>query len=264
MMTLFSVLNCSAEIIQIKDIKQVFNGLQEADQKTLVIFDVDMVLIQPSDPAYQMANIKRYGSIAKKVMNQIPPEKQMVFLSLMTVASKSILIDERLPCFLQELTQRGIPTIALTANLTGKLGSIQNMEKWRVEDLKRLGIDFSPSAPCHSPILFDQLPAYRGSYSSYLDGVLFVNGTVISKGDLLLSYLSQTGLTPNKVVFVDDREDNLKSLDLAIQKLSYPIEYVGFHYLGAMEYPSQVIDEGQFSSAWENLASQAILERGSE
>lgn len=81
-----------------------------------------------------------------------------------------------------------------------------------------------------------------------LDGVLFVNGTAVSKGDAFLSFLEKSGFSPSKVIFVDDREDNLKSLEAAIQKLDRSIEYQGFHYLGAQKYQSTPISEEDFES----------------
>ena len=69
--------------------------------------------------------MKRFGGISKQIMKEIPSEKLMMFLSLMTVSSDPILIDECTPPFLSSLSQKGIPTIALTANLTGSFGPIE-------------------------------------------------------------------------------------------------------------------------------------------
>ena len=55
------VFSCQAKITQVDDMKEVFDQFNNADEKTLAIFDVDMVLVQPSDPAFQMANMKRFG-----------------------------------------------------------------------------------------------------------------------------------------------------------------------------------------------------------
>lgn len=251
-----NVFACHAQITRVTDMKEIFEAFNEADSKTLAIFDVDMVLVQPSDPAFQMANMMRYSTIAKRIMKEVPADKQMVFLSLMTINSHPILIDANVPQILEQITARGIPAMALTANLTGHLGSIEKMEHWRVESLKKLGIDFSLSAPCKLPIVFDNLSSYRGNYSTYLDGVLFVNGSTVSKGDAFLSFLEKSGFSPSKVIFVDDREDNLKSLEAAIQRLNCSIEYHGFHYLGAQKYPSEIISEEEFESRWQKLLLQ--------
>lgn len=249
--------SCHAEIKQVNDMKEVFEYFTEADSKTLAIFDVDMVLVQPSDPAFQMANMKRFGAISKRIMKEVPTEKQMMFLSLMTTSSDPVLIDDSTPQFLKQIIQKGIPAMALTANLTGSFDRIKSMEQWRVNSLRCLGIDFSESAPYKASLMFDNLASYRGYYSNYLNGILFVNGTVISKGDAFLSFIEKTKLSPERIIFIDDREDNLKSLEAAIQKLDKPIEYHGLHYIGAQKYPSKTISEEEFESRWQQLALQA-------
>ncbi|MCE5317800.1 MAG: DUF2608 domain-containing protein [Parachlamydia sp.] len=236
--------------------QEVFDYFQDADSRTLAIFDVDMVLVQPGDPAFQMANMKRFGAICKSILNDVPVDKQMLFLSLMTISSDPVLIDDRAPQFLQQIQARGIPTMALTSNLTGKCGPIPSMEEWRIEGLRRLGIDFSKTAPWQTPLIFDNLAPYRGNFSNYLNGFLFVNGTVVSKGEAFLAYLEKTDFSPLKIIFIDDREENLKSLEAAIRKLDKPIEYQGLHYLGAQKYPSQTISEEEFTSRWQQLASK--------
>ncbi len=247
---------CYAQIREINDMKEVFDAFNDADSKTLAIFDVDMVLIQPSDPAFQMANMKQYSAICKRIMKEIPTNKHMVFLSLMTTSSNSILIDDRIPQFIGKIIQRGVAVMALTANLTGKFNTISKMEQWRVDELRQLGIDFSKTAPCGRSLVLDDLASYRGNYSTYLNGILFVNGTTVSKGEAFLSFLKKTNFAPNKVIFVDDREDNLKSLEAAIQKLDRSIEYQGIHYLGAQNYPSKIISEEEFECRWQKLASK--------
>lgn len=119
-------------------------------------------LIQPSDPAFQMANMKCFGAISKRIMKEVPTEKQMMFLSLMTISSDPVLIDNSTPQFLKQIIQKGIPVMALTANLTGSFGTIRNMEQWRVNSLRCLGIDFSESAPYKALL---NLASYRGYYS---------------------------------------------------------------------------------------------------
>jgi hypothetical protein len=154
MLMTLCIFSCHAQIIQVNDMKEVIDYFNSANSKTLAIFDVDMVLVQPSDPAFQMANMKRFGSVSKRILKDVPAEKQMMFFSLMTISSEPVLIDECTPQFLNSPCQRGIPTIALTANLTGSLGTIKNMEEWRIQNLKLLGIDFTQSAPYQQLLIF--------------------------------------------------------------------------------------------------------------
>lgn len=236
--------------------KEVFDCFHDADSNTLAIFDVDMVLVQPSDPAFQMVNIKRFGAVSKRILNEVSPDKQMMFLSLMTISSDPMLIDAATPQYLQQIAQKRVLMMALTANLTGPFGWIKSMEKWRLKSLCELGIDFSQTAPFPQAIEFKDLASYRGNYSTYLNGMLFVNGTVVSKGDAFSSFLTKTNLSPKKIIFIDDREDNLKSVEAAVQKFDQGIEFRGLHYLGAQKYPSKMISEDEFESRWQKLASE--------
>src|SRR5690554_2745246 len=115
MMMTLTFFMCHAEITQVNNMKEVFSYFNNADSKTLAIFDVDMVLIQPSDPAFQMANIRRFGNTAKRILKEIPAEKQMMFLCLMTTSCDSQLIDNNTPQILQQIMQKGVQAMALTA-----------------------------------------------------------------------------------------------------------------------------------------------------
>lgn len=249
---------CNAEITQVDDMAKVFDYFNEANANTLGVFDIDMVLTQPSDPAFQMANMKRFSSIAKKIMLKIPEDKRIAFLSLMSISSDLILIDNRTPHLLLQLAGKGIPAIALTANLTGEFASIKNMETWKIKHLRILGIDFSKNNFHKEQIIFKDLPSFRGNYSVYTEGIIFVNGTRCSKGEALLAFFEKIGAYPKEVIFVDDREENLKSVEASLQKVNRVIKFTGIHYVGAKQFLSEQISEGQFEARWSELAEQAL------
>lgn len=246
---------CSAQITQVSDMKDVFAYFEEADAHTLAVFDVDMVLVQPSDPAFQMPTMKRYKSIAKQIMKDVSDE--MVFLSLMGLAGEPILVDSNTPRLLSNLHKKGVCTIAFTANLTGSLGAIPNMAEWRICHLKRLGLNFSEHSPYKQRIIFSQFPSYRHYYPEYIDGILFTNGNASSKGEVFVEFLKEAHVRPTKIIFVDDREENLKSVEEALQKFDSSIAYEGIIYVGAKNYPSIEITEKQFELRWQALANEA-------
>lgn len=175
---------------------------------------------------------------------------------MIAIRSPAVLIDNRTPQLLNQILQRGIPTIALTAHLTGPLGTVSKIEQYRIDELRQLGIDFYKTAPCQQTIVFDDLVAYRGNYPIYCHGVLFTNGNAVTKGKAFSSFLKRINFYPNKVIFIDDREDNLKSLEMAIQQIDKSIEYQGLHFMGALQYPSKIISENEFESQWQRLASE--------
>ena len=62
-----------------------------------------------------------------------------------------------------------------------------------------------------------------------------------------------------KVIFIDDREENLKNVEVALQTLPTPISYQGLLFTGAINYPSQAIPEEQFEEKWQKLADEASV-----
>ncbi len=236
--------------------KEVFHHFDTADSTTLAIFDIDLVLVQPSNPAFQMPNVTRHLGVARAMLQELSREQKTLLYSLMTINSDAMLIDSSTPQLLQQLHKKGVPSMALTANLTGEFSTVKSMEKWRVATLKRLSVDFSVSAPAQTPITFDNLAKYRSNPSTYLDGILFTNGTAVSKGEAFLSFLDKTKLSPTKVIFIDDVKENLTSLESALQKHSTPIEYHGIHFTGANNYPSKLISEEEFTCQWEKIITQ--------
>ncbi len=243
-----------ATINKVNTMEEVTRYFANADCDTLIIFDIDMVLIQPSDPAFQMANMVHFRNVAKRISQSIPQEKKNLFLTLMLLNSDSILVDTYTPTLLSRLIENSVPTIALTSNLTGPLKNIASLEAWKINRLCKLGIDFTSSAPMQENQTFCDLPSYRGNYSSYKQGILFANGPVCPKGDVLIRFLQIAGLHPKRVIFIDDREDNLKNVEESLNKYNPLIQYDGIHYLGANLYPSPQISEQEFETKWSALA----------
>ena len=238
--------------------QEVMTRFKNSNVTTLAVFDIDMVLIQPSDPAFQMANMKRHSTIVKRIISSIPLGKKELFLTLMAINTAAILIDEQTPFYLQELYSKGIPTVALTSNLTGQLADVANLESWKSQVLQKVRIDFSCSAPYSDAIIFDDLPTFRGNYSLFTKGILFANGPACPKGDVLVQFLQVAAQCPQRIVFIDDRKENLQNVEQALQKYDPSIQFEGLHYLGAKDYPSPIIEEKEFEARWIALTNQAM------
>ncbi len=234
--------------------QEVKRHLKEATSDTWVIFDIDMVLVQPAEPAFQMANMRKHSEIAKRILLTVPENKRAIFLTLMTFYSPFVLIDTSTPLFIEELKRQNVPTLALTANLTGRLAHIPLLELWKKKELGSFGIDFTTTAPSTENIVFNHLPTYRDNYCLYNNGILFTNGDACSKGELLVNFLQRGIPLPNHIIFVDDRDDNILNVKDFLS-VHYPkIRYTGIHYLAANDYPSVPIKEKDFEKKWEALA----------
>ncbi|NGX54607.1 MAG: hypothetical protein KR126chlam2_00221 [Chlamydiae bacterium] len=251
------VATCYGTITKVDTMQEVMCHFENADSDTLAIFDIDKVLLQPSDPAFQTLNIKYHRESVNKVIRSLPEDKIPIFVVLASIHSDSILVDEKTPDYLQQLNERGIPSIALTANFTGSIGPVDNLESWKINRLNLLGYDFTAMAPSSEQIVFDDLPSYRGNYSLYTDGALFTNHPDCTKGELLVRFLQLTKVSPKRVIFIDDHLNNLESVEEALACHDPSIQYDGLLYLGADDYPSTLLTEEAFETRWEAIASMA-------
>lgn len=246
----------SADIQEVHTMQEVANYLQGLEKTDLAIFDIDMVLTQPDDPAFQMSNMYRHLPVAKKIINQVPKEKQGIFFTLMHTICDSSLIDPFCLEILDKLAENNIPTMALTGTFTGKFLNIESLEEWKIDSLRILGIDFSKSSPHSKEIVFHQ-PTARGNFPVYTQGILFVNGLSESKGKALTTFLTTIGYSPQKVLFIDDREEHLKTVESCLHAFNPFIEYIGLLFTGVNDYPSAEISAEEFEERWQVVAALA-------
>jgi hypothetical protein len=201
---------CFAEIVSIESFAEV----NEIDSQTLVVFDVDEVLITPEDL------VLRVRGFRSKYHDEITPE----LLSIALSETKYELVDPNAAKFIQDLQQRGIKTIALTRARTGKFGVIDCCAEWRIKQLSNLNIDFSKSFSEVPPMVFSE-----GEHPAlYKQGILFVGDAEVSKGELLGAFFDRIGFHPKKVIFFDDQMKNLKSVEKELNDRD--IAYQGFYF----------------------------------
>lgn len=222
-----------AEVIQVADLNLLEGEFAHLDAHSLVLFDVDHTLIQPKDAILR----KPAEALAQKYIQAIlgnpvfaPPNKyaEGYLLSKALLQMQFELVDAKTPSLIKKLHQKGIKTIALTAANTGPFGVISSMENWRIQQLRKLGIDFSSAFPRFPLLTFEQ---YKKNHSLPLfkDGVLFSINT--TKGAILTEFLKKIDWVPRRVVFIDDRLEYIQSVDLALQKMG--IQFLGLHYIAA-------------------------------
>jgi hypothetical protein len=251
-------MRCFAQIFQVESMEEVMEHFKEAHCTTLAVFDIDMTLIQPQEPAFQMANIYKHGDVAKRVIQSLPHEKRDIFFSLTTLSSESVLVDENTPDHLETLSDNGVISMALTSALTGSLEDVSSLEEWKSEDLRSQGIDFGFLLSHLDRIVFFELPSYRGNYPTFLDGIMFTNGSSCSKGKALIAFLRFSGLKPQLVIFSDDKLDHVKDVEAELLAYDPSIQYKGLHFLGALHFPTPHLSKEAFTDRWEEVAARAL------
>lgn len=229
-------------IIETSTVDEVEKAIEDADQSTLVLFDVDETLILAADPILRPAARGIFNELAKKTIKNpelVPPGtyEEHYFLGLILFHIQYALVDPKIIPLIESLQSKQIKTIAFTKLFTGPFGKIPSLEDWRIAHLRKLDIDFR----CAFPHLFvKEVPGIgnEGKSALFKEGVLFANAH--DKGPVLSAFLKELDWAPKKVIFVDNRLDYLESVEEALEGTG--IDYLGLHYT-AVEYQTVDIDK---------------------
>lgn len=231
-----------SQIHSVENLNFLKNIKQKPNEKLLVIFDVDKVLIMKADPwdrgfdedrkkSKTINSLFVPGSALYKELDRPTRDK---LWSIYINSVPSALVDQANPKIIQNLQNRSIKVIALTRFFTGKIGTIPSISDWRFNELKNFGIDFSNAFPNNNNIVFNQF-SYEDKHPEFKSGILFTT-LAVSKGDLLKAFLDQINWKPTKVIMIDDLIDNLKSVEDSLNKMG--IAFEGYEYRAYLKYPS--------------------------
>src|ERR1700722_7441658 len=232
-----------ADHAQISSFKELEEELKTSDEKTLIVFDVDEVLITTEDHFIHPYADKVFFPLIQQIMTKAvsKEEKREVEekLSLSMLLPKRILIEESAPSLIKNLQQKGIKVIALTSCPTGAFGVVPKVEHWRIEHLRSLSINFASSFPKIERYPFNDLATNGKPAPLFEQGILFSKG--YKKGDVLSAFFKQSNFYPTKVIFIDDLNENLDSVKAALQSLN--IEFKGYQYIGAKRFYKAIDEE---------------------
>lgn len=218
----------SGEIIETHHLAHVEEIAGTYDNSSLILFDVDGVLIAPDD-----AILKPYRKHLFDELIAGHPERDL-FRDIHLKAPHS-LVDQSSIALLQKLQTKGIPTLAFTA-APSKAKHPGELGDWRIEELLRFGFDFRltfPELPLkHFPKDPDQpfIPLYKS-------GILF--SSLHPKGKILIHFLQHLEFRPNKVLFIDDDIKYVQSVVGSLEEVGIPC--IGIHYT-ACRLPASPLD----------------------
>lgn len=239
------------EIREIHDLKDVANIADEAatlygKSNVLIVFDLDNTLIANkstigSDQWFEwQAHLIKDGNSTHAIATTTEQlySKGAILYSISPMRKTQSNGDK----ILRAIQNRGFKTMALTAR-----GQINRDATLR--ELSANGFDFSINAPLTFPIHAGpylplnpknpeqsglsrdevlQFKLSRPRKISYEKGIMMVAGQ--HKGAMLRTVLYSSAITPKAIVFVDDKEKNLKHMQEALEPLG--IEVQALRYSG--------------------------------
>ena len=222
--------------------------------ETLVIFDVDDVLIMASDKIYQTNQYNE--SLRKKIADSLRTKYDMSQyftqqrISLYLQQGKKKLVEPEIVDIIHRLQDRGIKTIALSNSPGGSFGYIPKMEEWRANSLKSLEIDFSQSFPECAFSRFTQadLLGNNGEYALISDGIILTNG--FKKSKALSAFLKSIPWQPMEIVYIDDSIEYLQDVQSYARENN--ISFKGYFYNG-VKVKSENADENIAAKQIKNI-----------
>lgn len=249
---LICLLACSAahaEIRQTTDLNIVKQEIFASPKDTLVVFDVDFVLTTPGDEVFILSvtddGRKLLSSIYDDLWARLPKHDidEMQSILMLTQPWRPVTPDT--PRIFNQIKSKGYKVLGLTACGTGPFGKLRSGEKWRVDALKSIGITFDKKFINAKPGSLDPyIPRASEHYSKAKhacfpateDGIIFT--CMVPKGEVLDAYLQFANIKPKKIIFIDDRINNLETVADFCKKFN--IQYIGYEYTAIQEQAKQL------------------------
>ncbi len=226
--------NVVKDACPIQEISSIEEGIPSIPSNALILFDVDDTLISSPDVFARGNYFPWWFRLRLWIAHpQLCDTKTWEDIySLMLSQAPRILIEPTVPAMVQKLKDSGHFVFALTSMETGAFGVISDMPDWRFQMLEKMGIAFSHD---FSDQMFDSLSSYRQNYPGLYRGILCANQQ--PKGAVLAAFLDTLQLHPGSIVFFDDSEGALRSVQDTCKARQIPC--LLFHYTGARNLPGQ-------------------------
>jgi hypothetical protein len=206
----------NAKVVEIKSMKEVIPYI---NSRTLIVFDIDNTILEPTQT---LGTDQAFGYWVEQEVKKGKPKDTAVvetFKKAILVAPTSRVraVERKTPEFIAALQSSGLPVIALTARPG-------NWARGTLDQLASLHVDFTNSAP--------RLPSARLEHADYTNGVLFL-AHPSNKGDALVEYIRASKIQPTRILFVDDKVNNVESVEKALNETEF--EHASFRYGAADE-----------------------------
>lgn len=157
--------------------------------------------------------------IFKNLEKKYGAEKILDARSQSLINANWILVDSLLPGVIRNLQSKQVKNIALTAVRTNSIGHIVDPMRWRVDQLRKLGVNFTWPTHLEKQLWSDN--------TGYLEGVV---GTArLGKGTVLLRFLDTAKFKPKTLVFIDDKFKNIENVQEACVKAGIA-NFYGFQF----------------------------------
>ncbi|QQV74944.1 hypothetical protein H6P87_00486 [Rickettsia tillamookensis] len=225
-----------SKINKVHDFKEVIEAVEQANNTSLVLFDVDDVIVMDTDESRLTHDYRK--ELMKSIEKRLTRKECELLLSVILKGKKSRFVNSDILKIFTLLKEKNIPAMGLTKLPTGKFGVIEDMIEWRVRELTELKVNFQEFSPLEDEITIEDFNIGYGK-PTLKDGIIYT--AEYDKGSVLEYVLRKTDYYPQSIIFIDDIEENLLSLQETCKKLK--INYQGFEFMGSAIVPEPDLDE---------------------
>lgn len=229
--------------------------LADHSKKTLVVFDIDNTLIVPENPAFQLPNVKGRKHLLKDIVPKWSKEEFSYAISLMGLEGFGVLLDQATPSIIEQLQDKNIYCVALTALNSGSFFGFEDTFSHRASQLLKHGIDFSKRCLSKTHLKFIELEQELGQHPEGRNGILFSNGEIVSKADVLLAYMKHSNFKPDHIIFIDDTKEHVETMSKTLDLHNIP--NVCIHYRKIHSFIPTTISDEELVEQWRLLDEKA-------
>lgn len=224
-------------ISNLQKLEDYFKSYDPSQEETLLILDIDDVLIMPIDLICSSHNKKIFEEYLKPYLETLSEDKRMELLSISLAKRKIKTVDPQSPTILKNLAEKKVKCIALTNAWTGKYGIIPSLENLRIQELKNVGYDFSAAFPHLPTKVFNELKSKDPNrFPVYKAGILWTCN--LPKGMMLKKFLQHASYKPSRIIFIDDKMRHIESVRQYCQENN--INFQGLCYTAPTPSPLNI------------------------
>ena len=190
------------------------NALSNLPENAIIFLDIDDTIITPVSKTFRKPPYNNLIDEIKKNQDKYPNYAEIV--SNWRLQRQVRLTDESWPLLLAQLQEK-FAVYGLTKIDIGTFGNIKSMEKWRYQELKSLGIEFSNRF---------NIPEGVINGAAFYKSLLMTG--VNSKSETICHYSRY--LKTNTMVLLDDKQAFLEDVQEFCEKNA--IQFVGILFKG--------------------------------
>ena len=199
-----------AEVKKAPSLEPIYQEIQLCNSDTLLLLDIAGTLVVHPDPVMHIGHDQWKSTWFKQ--NCPNPSKEDIIALELAVLNSPWRLVENWPDLINNGQNRKIKVIALS-----RVFMDPYLDDFRIPWLAQKGL-----------IFHDSLPELTGRWDlfSYSNGIIHTGEK--RKGPVFAEILRQLKTVPRKVIFVDDRIEQIESVEAACKDACIP--FIGFHY----------------------------------